>query len=80
MRGHGATLAVTVIDTLGRFVSGAAVTSPSGSAPAPMPAVCASLAVATGSEQVLSIAKDGFAEQVKSDHGAQRPQRRRVCR
>jgi hypothetical protein len=59
-----ATLAVTVIDTQGRFVSGAAVTSPSGSASTDASGV-ASLAVATGSEQVLSIAKDGFAEQVK---------------
>src|SRR4029079_7071454 len=59
-----ATVAVTVIDTQGRFVSGAAVTSPSGSASSDAHGV-ASLSVVTGSEQLLVVSKTGFAEQVK---------------
>jgi len=62
--GPTATVAVTVIDTQGRFVSGAAVTSPSGSGTSNGGGV-ASLPVATGSEQLLRIEKAGFAEQVK---------------
>jgi len=59
-----ATVAVTVIDTQGRFVSGAAVTSPSGSASSDAHGV-ASVPVVTGSEQLLVVSKTGFAEQVK---------------
>jgi hypothetical protein len=62
--GPTATVAVTVIDTQGRFVAGAQVTSPSGSASSDAGGV-ASLPVATGSEQVLVVSKAGFAEQVK---------------
>jgi hypothetical protein len=62
--GPTATVAVTVIDTQGRFVAGAQVTSPSGSAASDASGV-ASLPVATGSEQVLVVSKAGFAEQVK---------------
>ena len=62
--GPTATVAVTVIDTQGRFVAGAQVTSPSGSASSDAGGV-ASLPVATGSEQLLVVSKTGFAEQVK---------------
>ena len=62
--GPTATVAVTVIDTQGRFVAGAQVTSPSGSATSDASGV-ASLPVATGSEQLLVVSKTGFAEQVQ---------------
>ncbi len=59
-----AALAVTVIDTLGRFVAGASVGSPSGTATTDAGGK-ASLPVANGSELAISVAKAGFAEQVK---------------
>jgi len=63
-RAATATVAVTVIDTQGRFVAGATVASPSGSDNSNAGGV-ASLPVATGSEQLLTVTKDGFAEQVR---------------
>ena len=59
-----ATIAVTVVDTLGRFVPGATVASGSASASTDA-AGQASLAVATGGERVVSVGKAGFAEQFK---------------
>jgi hypothetical protein len=59
-----ATVTVTVIDTQGRFVAGAQISSPSGSASSDANGV-ASLPVATGSEQLVVVSKTGFAEQVK---------------
>jgi hypothetical protein len=59
-----ASLTVTVIDTLGRFVAGASVSSPSGAGTTDASGK-ASLPVANGSELAISVAKTGFAEQVK---------------
>ncbi|HET7524489.1 MAG TPA: Ig-like domain-containing protein, partial [Burkholderiaceae bacterium] len=59
-----ASVAVTVIDAQGRFVAGATVASPSGSDTSKASGV-ASLPVATGNEQLLTVTKAGFAEQVK---------------
>ncbi len=59
-----ATVAVTVVDTLGRFVAGATVASGSASTNTDV-AGQASLAVATGGERVVSVVKPGFAEQFK---------------
>lgn len=59
-----ATVAITVVDTLGRFVPGATVASGSASASTDG-AGQASLAVATGGERVVSVVKPGFAEQFK---------------
>jgi hypothetical protein len=59
-----ATLAVTVIDNLGRFVPGATIST--GAAEATTDASGhATIAVAAGVEQVLTIDTSGFAEQVK---------------
>ena len=55
---------VTVIDTLGRPVAGAALASSAGTASTGVDGH-ATVPVATGSEQVVSIDKAGFAEQVK---------------
>jgi Bacterial Ig-like domain len=55
---------VTVFDNLGRFVAGAIVTSAAAQATTDASGR-ATLAVATGSEQTLTIDKDGFAQQVK---------------
>jgi hypothetical protein len=55
---------VTVIDALGRFVSGAAVTSGSQQATTDASGH-ATLPVATGSEQLVAVGKAGFAEQIK---------------
>jgi hypothetical protein len=62
--GATASVAVTVIDTQGRFVSGAAVASGSQAATSDANGA-ATLAVTTGSEQLVTVAKVGFAEQVK---------------
>lgn len=59
-----ATVSVTVVDTLGRFVVGAAVSSGGTSANSDASGV-ATLAVATGGERVLAVIKAGFAEQFK---------------
>ena len=59
-----APVAVTVIDTMGRLVAGAAVSS-GGSTATTDASGRATLAVATGSEQVVAVAKAGFAEQFK---------------
>ena len=59
-----APVAVTVIDTMGRLVAGATVSSGAGTATTNASGR-ATLAVATGSEQVLAVAKAGFAEQFK---------------
>lgn len=59
-----AQLGVTVVDTLGRFVAGASLTSPAGSATTDASGK-ASLPVASGSEMAIVVAKTGFAEQVK---------------
>ena len=59
-----APVALTVIDTQGRFVAGAAVSSGANTATTDS-AGRATLAVATGSGQVVAVAKAGFAEQVK---------------
>jgi hypothetical protein len=62
--GETVTVAVTVVDTLGRFVSGATVAA--GSANASTDATGqASLPVATGGERVIAVSKAGFAEQFK---------------
>ncbi len=58
------TVAVTVIDTLGRFVAGASVVSGPNNANTDAGGQ-ASLAVATGGERVISVTKTGFAEQFK---------------
>jgi hypothetical protein len=59
-----ASVAVTVIDTQGRFVAGASVAA-GGQQATSDAAGQATLAVATGSEQLLSVSKTGFAEQVR---------------
>jgi len=59
-----APLPVTVIDTSGRFVAGASVSSPAGSVTTDA-AGKAAVPVANGSEFALGVAKSGFAEQVK---------------
>jgi len=62
----GADVAVTVVDTLGRFVEGATITVASTNASAKTDAHGkATLKVPVGGEQVLSLAKTGFAEQVQ---------------
>jgi len=61
-----ATVAVTVADTLGRFVDAATVTVASTGATATTSATGkATLQVPVSSEQVLVLAKSGFAEQVR---------------
>ena len=61
-----ASVAVTVADTLGRFVDAATVTVASTGATATTSATGkATLQVPVGSEQVLVLAKSGFAEQVR---------------
>ncbi|MEO8081516.1 MAG: Ig-like domain-containing protein, partial [Caldimonas sp.] len=62
--GQTATVSVTIVDTLGRFVVGAAVASGGTSANSDASGV-ATLAVATGGERVLAVTKAGFAEQFK---------------
>ena len=57
-------MALTVIDTRGRFVADAAVSSGANTATTDATGR-ATLAVATGSEQVVAVAKAGFAEQYK---------------
>lgn len=57
-------VSVTVVDTLGRFVGGAAVTSGGTSISSDASGI-ATLAVATGGERVLAVTKAGFAEQFK---------------
>ena len=57
-------VALTVIDTRGRFVAGAAVSSGANSATTDATGR-ATLAVPTGSEQVVAVTKAGFAEQFK---------------
>ena len=59
-----ASVAVTVIDALGRFVSGATVASGLQQATSDADG-SATLPVATGSEQLVTVTKSGFAEQVK---------------
>lgn len=59
-----ATVTVTVIDTQGRFVAGASLSSPSGTAITDAAGV-ASVPVTVGSEQLLGVSKAGFAEQLK---------------
>jgi hypothetical protein len=59
-----AQVAVTVIDTQGRFVAGATLTSSAGSATTDASGR-ATVAVATGGEAALRVDKDGHAEQVK---------------
>lgn len=59
-----APVALTVIDTMGRLVAGAAVSSATGTATTDASGR-ATLVVATGSEQVVAVAKAGFAEQFK---------------
>ena len=59
-----APVALTVIDTRGRFVAGAAVSSGANTATTDATGR-ATLAVATGSEQVVAVTKAGFAEQFK---------------
>ncbi len=54
---------MTVIDTFGRFVAGADLVSPSGTGSTDAGGK-ATLPVASG-EQAISVAKAGFAEQVK---------------
>jgi hypothetical protein len=55
---------VTVIDNFGRFLSGAAITNGATSATTGNNGR-ATIAINTGSEQVLALRKDGFAEQFK---------------
>lgn len=59
-----APVAVTVIDTLGRFVAGATLKSGANSATSDASGQ-ATLAVATGGEQVIAVTQAGFAEQFK---------------
>jgi Bacterial Ig-like domain len=59
-----AQLDVAVIDSLGRAVAGASLNS-AGDTATTNSEGRASLSVATGSEQLISVHKDGFAEQVK---------------
>ena len=59
-----APMALTVIDTQGRFVAGAAVSSGANTATTDATGR-ATLAVATGGEQVVAVIKAGFAEQFK---------------
>ena len=59
-----ASVAVTVIDAQGRFVAGAQVTSGAQQATSDAGGR-ATIALATGSEQLVTIGKAGFAEQVK---------------
>ena len=62
--GATASVDVTVIDTLGRFVAGAGVTAGSQQATTDTSGH-ATLPVATGSEQLVVVGKAGFAEQIK---------------
>jgi len=59
-----ATLDVTVYDNLGRFVSGATISTGAAQVDTDTKGH-ATIAVVTGSEQVLRIDKAGFAEQIK---------------
>jgi uncharacterized membrane protein len=61
--GATASVDVTVIDALGRFVSGAGVTAGSQQATTDASGH-ATLPVATGSEQLVAVGKAGFAEQI----------------